>query len=478
MAQYRIPIEETFSWQRPVKDKDLATPPVSPAKGDRYIVAASPTGAWVGYAKSIAWCSNATGPVWSFDIPAEGWQAWVNDEDVGYVYNGSAWVLEIHAQQHSITSTADHTSSATSGKMLKANANGLPVDATNTDTEVADAVTKKHVANADTALDPTFEATFEKVVNKSTDVAADGASDTKYATTKAVKTYADGLVVGLLDDRGSYSAAKRAISAFADYSATVAGTVKATSAAHGLPTGTTPNVVITDTVNYNGTYTVTKIDVNNFYFTKVFVATETGNWGDIYPVAGGSGTAGAILKGDLWFISVVGTLGGVVVNVGDSARALVDTPGQTAGNWSVLESNIGYVSENVANKDIDGTLSANSDTKYASQKATKTYADTKTTLAAVKADGDIADAISKKHTSGSETLVGDVSGTVGANTVNTVGGATAVNIASAVSLKHTQGTDQGLDTGGANAVTAAQAKEAYTRRGIYDADLGCITMTI
>lgn len=36
------------------------------------------------------------------------------------------------------------------------------------------------------------------------------------------------------------------------------------------------------------------------------------------------------------------------------------------------------------------------------------------------------------------------------------------DIDSAVSLKHTQGTDQGLDTGGPNAVTAAQAKTAYT----------------
>jgi hypothetical protein len=38
---------------------------------------------------------------------------------------------------------------------------------------------------------------------------------------------------------------------------------------------------------------------------------------------------------------------------------------------------LGYTPENVANKDIDGTLSANSDTKYPSQKAVKTYADTK-----------------------------------------------------------------------------------------------------
>lgn len=46
---------------------------------------------------------------------------------------------------------------------------------------------------------------------------------------------------------------------------------------------------------------------------------------------------------------------------------------------------LGFTPENVANKDIDGTLAANSDTKYASQKATKTYADTKTTAAAALA---------------------------------------------------------------------------------------------
>jgi len=37
-----------------VLDKDLATPPGSPADGNRYIVAASPTGAWTGQAGKIA----------------------------------------------------------------------------------------------------------------------------------------------------------------------------------------------------------------------------------------------------------------------------------------------------------------------------------------------------------------------------------------------------------------------------------------
>ena len=40
------------------------------------------------------------------------------------------------------------------------------------------------------------------------------------------------------------------------------------------------------------------------------------------------------------------------------------------------------------------------------------------------------------------------------------------DVASNTALAHTQGTDQGLDTGGANAVTAAQAKAGYTHSGV------------
>lgn len=125
--------------------------------------------------------------------------------------------------------------------------------------------------------------------------------------------------------------------------------------------------------------------ITNLYFTQARVDAlllglldDRGNYdasSNLFPSTGGSGTAGAILKGDIWYISVAGTLGGAAVKVGDSLRALTDSPGQTAGNWSVLETNIGFVPENVANKDTDVTLSANSDTKYASQKAGKTYAD-------------------------------------------------------------------------------------------------------
>jgi hypothetical protein len=71
-----------------VLDKDLGSPPASPADGSRYIIAASPTGAWGGQAAKIAaWQDGA----WLFYAPHEGWLAWVADEDKIYVYNSSAW---------------------------------------------------------------------------------------------------------------------------------------------------------------------------------------------------------------------------------------------------------------------------------------------------------------------------------------------------------------------------------------------------
>ncbi len=71
--------------------------------------------------------------------------------------------------------------------------------------------------------------------------------------------------------------------------------------------------------------------------------------GGSYPSSGGSGTAGAIKKGDIWTISVAGTLPtGQAVNVGDNVRALIDTPGNTQANWAIGEGNIGYVPLNAA----------------------------------------------------------------------------------------------------------------------------------
>ena len=68
------------------------------------------------------------------------------------------------------------------------------------------------------------------------------------------------------------------ITAFADYSGTESGTVKATDVAHGLLTS--DSITISSSTNFNATYTITKIDADNFYFTATWVslADETGTW--------------------------------------------------------------------------------------------------------------------------------------------------------------------------------------------------------
>jgi hypothetical protein len=102
---------------------------------------------------------------------------------------------------------------------------------------------------------------------------AQAAADT--ATLASAQAYAEGLVVGLWDDRGNYDAS-----------------------------------------------------VNTF------------------PAAGGSGTAGAVLKGDIWTVSVAGTVGGVAVATRQTLRATIDTPGQTLGNWAI----------GLANTDLDDAI--------------------------------------------------------------------------------------------------------------------------
>ncbi len=72
-----------------VIDHALATPPASPATGDAYIVAASPTGAWTGFANAVAgWYAG-----WKIKTPQAGWTAWTRNGSRLLYYTGSAWAL-------------------------------------------------------------------------------------------------------------------------------------------------------------------------------------------------------------------------------------------------------------------------------------------------------------------------------------------------------------------------------------------------
>lgn len=63
-----------------------------------------------------------------------------------YLRDDQSWQVPPtdHARQHDVTDADDHTSAATPGQILQADTNGLPVDATNTDAEVAATVTTSH----------------------------------------------------------------------------------------------------------------------------------------------------------------------------------------------------------------------------------------------------------------------------------------------------------------------------------------------
>ncbi len=111
-------------------------------------------------------------------------------------------IAGVHARQHSITSTLDHTSTATSGRILKADANGLPVNATNTDAEVSGAVT--HAAdNTQAHSDYLLNSGADEAVGPLTITADNSTADQAYVpmtlyNTDATPPAASGFPVGTI----------------------------------------------------------------------------------------------------------------------------------------------------------------------------------------------------------------------------------------------------------------------------------------
>jgi hypothetical protein len=88
-ATYRVPVLENFVWQPSVKEKisQAGLEGLTPARGDRYLLT---DGANVG---KIAYCTNVTGPAWSYDPPLEGMIVWVNNlNQYWHCTGGTTWV--------------------------------------------------------------------------------------------------------------------------------------------------------------------------------------------------------------------------------------------------------------------------------------------------------------------------------------------------------------------------------------------------
>lgn len=126
-AQKEVTVNQAFAridaiLNSGAKSRVLATPPVSPASGDLYIIAASPTGDWSAQAGKLTYFDG----IWRFITPIEGMTLWVNDENLIYSYDGAAWVLSNNPTEFQnltklgINATADATNklSVASGSIL------------------------------------------------------------------------------------------------------------------------------------------------------------------------------------------------------------------------------------------------------------------------------------------------------------------------------------------------------------------------
>jgi hypothetical protein len=202
----------------------------------------------------------------------------------------------------------------------------------------------------------------EDVANKDTDSTFAANSDTFYPSQKAVKTALD--LYHNSNLLGTYSFASGIIVFYSGASTTplTSYTAKrgdmlrvrtAGSADFGLGTVA---MKVEDLLYYDGT-----------------------NWRPLYNVHREDNTASRLAYFDV---------NGALATLDPATYPSLTEIGYIKGLTSAIQTQLN-AKEVLTNKDTDGTLAANSDTLYASQKATKTYADTKIPKSLVTAKGDV-----------------------------------------------------------------------------------------
>jgi len=90
--------------QLTVETRSLSAPPVSPAAGARYLVAADATGEWAGREHAIAAYQDGA---WMFYLPQVGWRAWVLGEKAEFVWDGVIWQASGVGDILGVNTTAD-----------------------------------------------------------------------------------------------------------------------------------------------------------------------------------------------------------------------------------------------------------------------------------------------------------------------------------------------------------------------------------
>ncbi|MGZ6004801.1 MAG: hypothetical protein ACXWLH_01480, partial [Candidatus Saccharimonadales bacterium] len=254
-------------------------------------------------------------------------------------------------------------------------------------------------------------------VDTDTDGTLAANSDTKIATQKATKTYVDAQVSGgstpdattstkgkiqLAGDlTGTAASPQIAAGAIVDADVNAAAAI-AQSKISGLTSSLSGKE---DTSNKDTDGTLAANSDTKYPSQKAVKTYVDANAGSV-PDADASTKGKIQLAGDLSGTAASPQIAaGAIVDADVNASAAI-AQSKIANLTSDLagkQASLGYTAENSANKDTDGTLAANSDTKYPSQKATKTYVDTQVSSVSIPD----ADATTK----GKIQLAGDLSGT-------------------------------------------------------------------
>lgn len=81
----------------------IATPPGSPTAGDRYVVAASATGAWSGHEKDLAIYREGA---WAFYTPKLSWKAFNQATNAYIRFDGTNWISDLRIVTLTASSSA------------------------------------------------------------------------------------------------------------------------------------------------------------------------------------------------------------------------------------------------------------------------------------------------------------------------------------------------------------------------------------
>lgn len=271
-----------------------------------------------------------------------------------------------------------------------------------------------------TATQTALDAKEDKV-NKSLDVTLDAASDVKYPSVKAIKTYVDSKA-GIVD---ATTAIKGRIMLSGDLAGTADAPVVKTvggAIASAIKTGV-------DLANAATAQNITGTIVKRDGLGNIEVGTVTGNLNGNATTATTAGSVTGTVMVPNGGTGITSYTPGNYINALDATTMQERTPAQVKTDLGLdLVSNTSDAAkpvstatqaaldlkEDKANKITDGTLSANSDTNYPSEKATKTYVDKKVNDAVIGAGG-VPDATTAII--GKIQLAGDLSGVASAPTV-------------------------------------------------------------